>query len=228
MLEAVCLLWWCGQWPARSCIVHCDANSAGKARGSSVSAQGFWDRNETAAVEFYTLGKLAGLESSAPHFQAAWVGLTAGIDSTKNNGSWDASAVSDLFHMCSAIIGLSGPTTTCSFDQAQRNFKKNPSSSAQTLLLDEPGETMKLFKMAKWLISTSFLQLESILGQELHPGNQAFKCRLRRKEIAHIPFGFLLLKIPHTNGNWCPACPDWTWSGPCSLSQRGGTVTACP
>lgn len=79
--------------------------------------------------------------------------------------------------------------------------------------------------MAEWLISTSFLQLESILGQELHPGNQAFKCRLRRKEIAHIPFGLFLLKIPHTNGNWCPTCSNWTWSGPCSFSQRGGELS---
>ena len=83
----------------------------------------------------------------------------------------------------------------------------------------------KLFKMAMWLISTSFLQLESILGQELHPGNQAFKFRLRRK-IACIPFGMFLLKIAHTAGNWCPASANWALSGPCSFFQQWETVKA--
>lgn len=93
------------------------------------------------------------------------------------------------------------------------------SDGKEMVCLGKPGNTLavgKLFQMAMWLISTSFLQLESILGQELHPGNQAFKCRLRRKEIACMPFGLFLLKIAHTDGNWCPA------SANCTFSQRWG------
>lgn len=89
------------------------------------------------------------------------------------------------------------------------------SDGKEMVRLGKPGNALavgKLFQMATWLISTSFLQLESILGQELHPGNQAFKCRLRRKEIACMPFGLFLLKIAHTNGNWCPASANRTFS----------------
>lgn len=68
-----CLLWLCGQWPTQSCIVHCDANSGGKAWGTSVSVQGCWDRNVCAAVVLYTHRKLASLKSSAPDFWTFWM-----------------------------------------------------------------------------------------------------------------------------------------------------------
>lgn len=144
MLGAVYLLWLRGQWPARSCIVHCDVNSGGKAgpllflfrvSGTEECVQ-LWCCTHTESWKVWKAQpQVFGLPGCS--HSRNWL--------HRNNGSWDASPVSALFHMCSDIIGLLGPTTTCSFDQARRNAENLQALPKHFLWmsLGKPGSCLK-------------------------------------------------------------------------------------
>lgn len=96
------------------------------------------------AVVLHTHRRLAGLESSAPHFWACLDDLTVGIDSTKIILGAEMPLQGQNCSPCD-IIGLSTLTTTCSFEQAQRNVE-NLQALPQTLFwmnLGKPGSCLK-------------------------------------------------------------------------------------
>lgn len=96
------------------------------------------------AVVLHTHRRLAGLESSAPHFWAGLDDLTVGIDSTKIVLGAEMPLQGQNCSPCD-IIGLSTLTTTCSFEQAQRNVE-NLQALPQTLFwmnLGKPGSCLK-------------------------------------------------------------------------------------